>query len=91
MTQRCQLGQYKAILVDRDSYFLELASTSCSIRSGLHDKAPPPLGVDQLRRDDGNVPNSGMAHHRRSFGRVRQEKGQEKGQIFTIDIKPLGR
>ena len=53
-------GRYKAILIERDSYFLELARYIVlnPVRAA---KAPPLMGVEQLRSDDRNLPSSEMA------------------------------
>ena len=78
-------GRYKAILVDRDSYFLELARYIVlnPVRAAMV-KHPRLWAWSSLRHDDRNVSSSGMAHHRRSFGRVRQETCWRETEVPTI-------
>ncbi|HUC97002.1 MAG TPA: transposase [Candidatus Polarisedimenticolaceae bacterium] len=55
-------GRYNAILIERDSCFLELARYIVlnPVRAAMV-KHPTLMGVEQLRSDDRNLPSSEMA------------------------------
>jgi len=78
-------GRYKAILVERDNYLLELARYVCiKPAAGKHGKGPRRLAMEQLPCDLRTGARANLVANRLDTGAIRATASQRNRKIYTV-------